>query len=160
MIVLRWFAAVAMLLSASTAFAEEKLITQFPEVVNAVLEKATEIEVYSLDGERNVKDGWHGAKVLGKTTVKGDDAKDLVKVLRQGVKEGGEGKRCFIPRHGIRATHDGKTVDLAICFECSWVYIYTDKAEKATVLTFSSAPEKTIIDILEKAKVPLAKPEK
>lgn len=155
----RWCAAVALVLGAASvqARAGDKL----PDAVVKALEKADELEVYSLGGETTEKDGWHGAKVLGQTTVKGETGqKALAAALKKAVEEGDRGARCFIPRHGIRATHAGKTYDLLICFECGWLYVYTDTSDKPTVLMISEGPQKALNKILTDARVPLAKPEK
>jgi len=157
----RWSAVVLVLGLAGTGVAEEKLVNKLPDAVAKALEKADEVEVYSLNGETNEKDGWHGAKVLGKTTLKAADAKKaLASSVTKGVTDGEGGKRCFIPRHGIRVRHEGKTYDLVICFECSWVYVYTDSSDKPQVFMTSNSPEKAVNKILTDAKVPLAKPEK
>ena len=116
------------------------------------LEKPGELEVYSLNGETNEKDGWHGSKVLGKATVKKEDATKLAGTLMKSVTEGDRGARCFIPRHGVRATYDGKTYDLVICFECGWVYIYTDKSDKPKVLMISASASGAADKILTEAK--------
>jgi len=134
---------------------------KLPVEVVKVLEKAGELEVYSLSGDREKgKDGLRGFKVLGKTTVKGEAAGKLVAVVKKGVEEGGDGARCFIPRHAIRATHDGKTVDLVICFECHWVYVYTGDADEPEELTIADSPHKPLDKILTDAKIKLAKPQK
>jgi len=152
--------AIVCLLSVTTSGADKKE-NKLPEPVVKALEKAESIEVYSLDGERGVEDGWHGTRVLGKTTVnKAKDTKAIAVAVTKGVAEGTDGARCFIPRHGIRVTYDDKTYDLVICFECHWVYIYTDKSDKPTVLIISEAPQKLLNTILTDAKVQLAKPTK
>ena len=155
----RCFAVALACVFATTVACQEKK-NKLPEAVQTALEKAGELEVYSLGGEVNEKDGWHGAKVLGKTAVKKEDATKLATALAKGVTEGDKGARCFIPRHGVRAVYDGKTYDLVICFECGWVYVYTDKSDKPTVLMISESPHKALDKILTDAKVPLAKPEK
>jgi hypothetical protein len=158
---IRWCAIAVMFALASAGSAQDKKdVNKLPDVVRTALEKAGELEVYSLNGETSEKDGWHGSKILGKTTVKKEDTTKLAAALAKGVTEGDRGARCFIPRHGIRATYDGKTYDLVICFECGWVYLYIDKSDKPHVLMISTAPNKAIDKILTDAKVPLAKPEK
>jgi hypothetical protein len=144
----------------ATATGEDKKPNKLPEPVLKALEKGDELELYSLDGSTTEKDGWHGAKVLGKTTVKGEDAKKFTTALKKGVEEGDKGARCFIPRHGVRAIFEGKTYDLVICFECHWVYIYIDKGDKPDVYMTSESFQKQFNTILTGAKVPLAKPEK
>ncbi len=75
---------------------------------------------------------------------------------KKGVEEGGVAARCFIPRHGIRVTHDGKTYDLLICFQCHHVYIYADNSDKPQTMTISDLPQKAFNKILTDAKVKLA----
>ena len=151
-----WSVALCVVAFGTTGCAKE---SKLPVAVLAALEKATELELYSLSGDENVQDGWHGTKVLGQTTVKGDDAKKLTAVVVKSVGEGELGARCFIPRHGVRVTHDGKTYDLVICFECRWVYVYTDKNEKPQIVTTSTSAQELLYQILTDAKVPLAKSE-
>ena len=96
-------------------------------------------------------------KAVGKTTVK--DAEARKKVVSEFLK-GMEGKidpaRCFNPRHGIRATHDGKTVDLVICFECLQVKSFAGDKDGPSYLTTRS-PQPTLDQVLTDAKVPLPK---
>ena len=154
----RWCAAVALVFGVTfAARAADKL----PDAVTKALEKADELAVYSLGGETAEKDGWHGAKVLGQTTVKGEAAqKVMAAAVKKGVEDGDHASRCFVPRHGVRATHAGTTYDLLICFECGWLYVYTDASDKPTVLMISDGPQKALNKILVDARVPLAKPEK
>ena len=145
------------------AAGDEKRENKLPDDVVAILTKAAELDLYSLSGnaEKGDKDAWHGAKVLGKTTVKKEeDRKALVAAAKKAVEEGGKPARCFIPRHGIRGTHDGKTVDLVICFECGWVYVYKDGEKVNPSLTISGSLQKPLNDALTAAKVPLDRPEK
>ena len=151
----RWVAVAVALALGTCAVAQDK--NKLPDAVATALEKAGELEVYSLAGEAGDKDGWHGVKVLGKTTVTKDDATKLASAVAKGVTEGDKGARCFIPRRGVRAVYDGKTYDLVICFECGWVYVYVDKSDKPTRLMISETPHKFFDKILTDAKVPLAK---
>ncbi|VTR91989.1 Uncharacterized protein OS=Pirellula staleyi (strain ATCC 27377 / DSM 6068 / ICPB 4128) GN=Psta_0497 PE=4 SV=1 [Gemmata massiliana] len=155
-----WCAALCVFAFGSLAPAEDKKENKLPEAVQTALEKAESLELYSLNGETNVRDGWHNTKVLGQTTVKGDDAKKIAAAVVKSVGEGRVGAKCFIPRHGVRVTHDGKTYDLVICFECRWVYVYTDKNENPQRVTTSTSAQELLNQILSDAKVPLAKPEK
>ncbi len=159
---IRWCVAVCVvaLAAASTSTAVDKKEPRLPTAVATALEKAGELELYSLDGDLKQNGEWHGAKVLGKTTVKGADAKKVATGLAKGVADGDSGAKCFIPRHGVRVTHDKKTYDLVICFECHWVYVYTDADDKPQRFATTGAAEKAINELLTAAKVPLAKPEK
>src|SRR5262245_3590721 len=127
-------ALLASLVVAGGVFAEEK--EGLPAVARDILARVKQFELYSLEPESE-KPGaagrLHGWKVLGKTTVKDAKArKGLIEALTKGVGKG-EPKKCFEPRHAIRATHGGKTVDLVICFACSWVRVYEGNKRIATV---------------------------
>src|SRR5262245_44881959 len=113
--------ALAAALAAPLAAEARDKDNKFPDDVLKVLEKADSYELLSLDpGVKGVKGGFHGWKVLGKTTVKDKKVRgQVLAALKKGVADSdGRVAKCFIPRHGVRATHGGKTVELVICFEC------------------------------------------
>ncbi len=147
---------VLLALLASTARAEEK---DPGDYLVSLLDKATELEVFSLDPmARNEKDGFHGYKILGKTAVKdADTCKLLVTAFKKGVKENkGTAANCFIPRHGVRFKIDKVTVDLVICFQCFQVHqYYDDKSGPAFLITDS--PQPAFNKVLKDAGVPLPK---
>src|SRR5262249_42133996 len=126
----------------------------------AILDKAQQYELISLDpsreGDDKDKDKFHGWKVLGQTAFKDADLrKKVLDALVKGIQENdGIAAACFNPRHGLRAVHDGKTVDLVICFECLQVQVFVD-GKKSGVLT-SESPQPLLDMILKDAKVPLA----
>lgn len=152
----------ALALLAGIAGATESLPeNKLPAAVRTALEKADTVELFSLNGATNVKDGWHGAKVLGKTTIRDKATRTaLAKAVKKGVDDGKDGARCFIPRHGLRMTHAGTSYDVLICFECHWLYIYTEGTDRPLVLMVSESPQKELNKILKASKVPLAEPEK
>ena len=122
--------------------------------------KATQFDLYSLEPEPEGKIAkeklFHGWLVLGKTTVK--DAKTRKELFDALQEEADKAPKCFDPRHGIRATHGGKTVDLVICFHCGHIYIYLDgKDERADSQTVSRDSQPAFDKVLKAAKVPLAK---
>jgi hypothetical protein len=134
---------------------------KLPEAALAVLSRATDFELLSLDPgseERSPKDGFHGYKVLGKTAVK--DAlvqKRLVKSFAKGMAGDIAPAKCFNPRHGIRATRDGKTVELVICFECSQFDLYDASGEEGKRLLVNQTPEPAFDKVLNDAGLPKAK---
>lgn len=123
--------------------------------------------LFSLDGtfEGDVSkiegEAFHGYPVLGKLEV--DSASERYNVhhaILQGVEdEDGDGmKRCFWPRHGVRLSMNGKTVEYLICFECNQIHEYVDGEEtwwKAT----SNTPAAELDKLLSAAGVPQKKPE-
>jgi len=132
-----------------------------PASAVAILDKAETIELYSLDPSselEKLKDGgFRGWKVLGKTTVSREMKATVLKSLYKGIAENkGKAAFCFIPRHAIRATHDGKTVDLVICFECYQIQVF--EGEQAGGVLVTRSPQPLLDKVLRDANVPLPKP--
>jgi hypothetical protein len=147
-----------------TAWSARGADNKLPEAAQAILDKADQFELLSLDpmreGEKG-ESGFHSWKVLGKTTVKDAGVrKPILTALNKGISESdGHGAKCFNPRHGIRASYEGKTVDLVICFECLSMKVYLGDAV-VTVYTTNS-PQAAFDKLLRDANVPLAaKPQK
>lgn len=147
------------------AQARSTLERKLPDQAIAILEKAKDFELYSLEPDEEEKPAGkptrlHGWKVLGTTIVKTAGAgKDLLTALQQGIaSRRARGAKCFDPRHAIRAAHDGKRVDLLICFECGWVYVYFDGKEKEDARVRIDRTTQPYFDkALRDAGVPLAK---
>src|SRR5687768_18379585 len=121
---------VALLVAVTLVGAGRSAGAEIPKDARAALEKAAEWELYSLDPEHQKdppRDGFHGWKVLGKTTVKdAETRKSLLTALDKGAQDNdGTVARCFDPRHGIRVKDGDKTIDLVICFECYQVKTFT-----------------------------------
>jgi hypothetical protein len=130
-----------------------------PTDVDALLTKADEIELVSLSPE-HLKEKpaghFHGWRVLGRTTVKGGDKAAALAALRAGISENdGTVAGCFIPRHGIRATAAGRTVDLVICFQCMSMQVFEEGKATVQALT-TAAPQATFDKLLKAAGVKLA----
>jgi len=124
--------------------------------VKDILENAT-FELYSLDpAKEDDEKGFRGYAVLGKTLVKDADArKGMIAALYKAIADSdGNAARCFVPRHGIRATHKGKTVDVVICFECYRVKFFVKDENETETLT--RVPEALFDKVLKAAGVPLA----
>lgn len=139
----------------SVQSAENKI----PENAKAVLENADRFELLSLAPERQQEkskgefDGW---TVLGKTLIPdAEGRRRLLAALEKGIKEhDGPVAACFNPRHGVRATHQGKAADLVICFECVQGQVYVAGKREGGFLTTRS-PEPVFDRALRDAKVPL-----
>jgi hypothetical protein len=129
-----------------------------PSQIRQILDEAEEWELYSLfptQEEKGLPERFQGWPVLGKTTVRDPETR---KRLREALGRGTQryhqwffGPACFYPRHGIHASHGGKSVDLAICFECSYVY-------QNSVMEFrtTDAPQPAFDAVLTNAGIPLA----
>jgi hypothetical protein len=137
---------------------------ELPAAVKEILDKVEQFDLYSLEPEptKEQKAGkstkLHGWLILGKTTVKDARTRQgLLKALEKRSRRGGA--KCFDPRHAIRATHGGKTVDLLICFECSWIYVY-EGGKHTSTLTVDGGVQPAFDKVLPAAKVPLARKRK
>lgn len=152
------FAAAVAALTAGPARSADK--NKMPESALKVLQNATELELYSIDFAHMDKEktGFHDMKVVGKTTVKDADVrKKLVAEFVKGMEGDLVPARCFNPRHGIRATHDGKTVDLVICFECAQFYVHEGLGTgQSNRLLIGKGPEPALDKVLKDAGI--AKP--
>jgi len=131
-----------------------------PEGVLKILFKAEKLELLSLHPEpekKKPKDHFHGYTVLGKTAIQ-DVAvrKKLVESFTKGMEGTITPAKCFEPRHGIRITQDGKTVDLVICFACSQFYVH-DASGKVTKYLVNATPEPLLDKELKDAGIPKAK---
>ena len=58
---------------------------------------------------------------------------------------------CFQPRHGVRATHDGKTADFLICFECAPIHIFVGETDE--IIYSTGSPQDTFDGVLTDAGV-------
>jgi hypothetical protein len=152
--------ALLMLVTACAAVPAGEKDKKIPDDLRVILEKAEQFELLSLSPEplrEKPKDAFHDWKVLGKTTVKDAEVrKKLVTAFEQAVADNmGDAAAGFNPRHGIRVTHDEKTVDFVICFECLHVQVFVgDKQVKGFLITDS--PAATFDEVLQEAKVQLA----
>jgi len=131
-----------------------------PESVLKTLSNANQLELLSLVPEpekEKPKDHFHGYTVLGKTAVQ-DAAtrKKVVDSLTRGMQGEINPAKCFEPRHGIRAVHDGKTLELVICFACKQFEVYDASGNKQKFLV-NNTPEPTFDNVLKDAGISKAK---
>jgi len=134
---------------------------KIPEHARAILENATQFELLSIGhnpSQRSSAQDFQGWHVLGKTTVKDPNTrKRLVAALVKGVEENkGDSMKCFNPRHGIRVTHDRKTADFVICFECFQVMVYV-AGEKEQRFLITDSPASVFNQTLQNSNIPLAR---
>lgn len=148
---LHWATLVAALVVGTATAAERG--NKLPADAQAILDKAEQFELFSLDPDRRHadakdKDSFQGWKVLARTTVKDAEVrKKVLAALTKGMADSdGTVANCFNPRHGLRATHDGKTLDLVICFECKRIEVVVD-GKKSGVRTTAS-PQSVLGDVL------------
>lgn len=54
----------------------------------------------------------------------GEARRTLFAALREGISDDPESALCFYPRHGLRATIDGESIEMLICFQCSRIEVH------------------------------------
>jgi hypothetical protein len=142
--------------------------SRVPEKAAAILEKADQIELYSLEPEPDDKAAkgpkatfFRGWLILGKTVLKtATSRKQVLDALDESVGRGRMAK-CFDPRHGIRASHAGQTVELVICFRCGQAYFYLDpRKDDHSTLSINRGTQPMLDAMLKAAHIPLARPSK
>lgn len=103
--------------------------SRMPKRAADILWNADELEIVTLE-PNNDPAGFLGWQVVGRKKI--TDAADRNALLNELAKDlsDEEGALCFDPHHALKATSKGEVVDLVICFECSWLFIYYGTDEK------------------------------
>src|SRR5437016_2451710 len=134
-------AAMALVVAQGPTWAVDKKI---PDDAKTVLEKGDTFELVSLEPKlqkEKPKDSLHGWKILGKTAIKDKEVRQqILAALDKGITESkGDVARCFLPRHAVRGVHEGKTVELLICYECHRIHSFVNGEEKLLLPTAGSS---------------------
>jgi hypothetical protein len=109
----------------------------------------------SLGGPAPEGELFHKVPVLGKLDVKDPLARrEIVAALQDGAARGDKLAFCFFPRHGIRVTQSGQTLDFVVCFECYQFKLYGDG--DVQTLPITRDPQEVFNQHLQAAGVPLA----
>jgi hypothetical protein len=124
--------------------------------------------VYSLDGTFHPMSGakppgetFHRYPVLGKVDIESPrDRAAILAAVKRGIAEykGAENK-CFWPRHGVRLSQRGRTIEYLICFECGELDEFVDgvRASNTTKPTTDAAAA-ILNEHLQSAGVPQQRP--
>ena len=80
-----------------------------------VLERSEALEVLGLSSEDHAGIGWEPDV---RVEAPPEGRANLLKAFYYDASAGPNPSACFIPRHGLRATYNGKTVEVIICFQC------------------------------------------
>lgn len=108
---------------------------RLPAQAEAALRTARSMELLALDptplarGAAVPEGGtFHDYPILGRATLADAvQAKALGELVLRGIRESdGTAAACFNPRHGIRVSQDGRTLDLVICYECLSLSVHGD----------------------------------
>ncbi|MHC4910921.1 MAG: hypothetical protein ACYTF9_14530 [Planctomycetota bacterium] len=139
--------------------------SDLPADAETALRAGTDFFLFSVDPDLDFRFGggstegvetFRGWKSLGSTTLAADARDRLVTALRTGVlDDGGVPVDCFIPRHGIRVTHDEQVHEFVICFQCSRIRWFIDGAQAGS-LPVTTSPRDAFNAALVSAGLPLA----
>jgi hypothetical protein len=131
-----------------------------------ILESGDHFILYSLDPtgldfpnhSASKSEVFHNYAVLGKTEIQNQKQRmELLHAFYKGIADSDDSvAACFNPRHGIRATLAGETVDLVICFQCLSMETYTEPDARAGSLLTTRSPKSTFNKALERAHLPVA----
>lgn len=128
------------------------------EVEQALL-KAESIELYSLDGRKELPpaEGFHGFAILGKLEIADPaDREAAVREFLFGVHENtGMSAPCFTPKFGLRARSGGRTFDLVVSFECLLVKVFEGETSAGS-LRVSVTPQPYFVELVKAAGVAIA----
>lgn len=133
---------------------------RMPQELHTAIRGATTLQLHSLDpapSDRDRNGTFHGWKDLGYVELS-DSAQrtELLDAFDAGIADSdGSAAACFDPRHGLRASYDGKTYDVVICFECMQTIWFVDDVRMPGYL-ISGSPQTVFDAVLTDASIPLA----
>lgn len=133
----------------------------FPKDSYMAFLSANKLTLYALAPEKQsggAAESFHGFPVVGKTEI--DTIQHQKELKGAFIREMAEAKSadCFLPRHGLRAVgNNGKTVALAISFECGKFKVYTDGATETEGSIKAENLEAPFNQILRNAGIEAAK---
>lgn len=130
-----------------------------PPQVREVLEKAENFEVLAEDIGRDV--GNEGTTFEPNRIAKISNENDKKKILEAFYHDASSEDSpasCFEPHHGIRATYQGKTVEIEICFGCAIFYVESSFGKfNGTIVRDNRKSEGVFNRIIESKSVGLKK---
>ncbi|MEP7075525.1 MAG: hypothetical protein ABI878_06910 [Acidobacteriota bacterium] len=106
---------------------QKDLDSTLPLKVRQILEKAEYLEVQGLSSEDKVGIGWYPDVDVALPV--GPRRAGLLKSFYFDASAGPNPSACFLPRHGLKATYNGKTVEVIICFQCHLFTVRGDLGE-------------------------------
>jgi hypothetical protein len=130
--------------------------------LEALAESPSQFVLYSLSPERTSKDEtvtstqFYGYNILGSTPITDPaEQRALLRALAHGARENSNSAAmCFNPRHALHIEREGRSVDLAICFECLQVEAHGFSVTEW--FTISQSPEATFDESLTRHVIPKA----
>lgn len=130
-----------------------------PPAVREILEKAEKFEVLAevrgeneqFEGDGRTFEPTRVAKIAAE-----QDKKEILEAFYKDASEVDSPAICYEPHHSIRATHQGKTVEVEICFSCSRFIVKGASGEfSGTIVRKNRKSEDVFNRIIESKSVEL-----
>ena len=142
---------------------QRRLARVFPGNSRTVLDNATAITLYSLDGSidrhlspTSLPGEFHGYQILGKTVLSGVEKERVVSGFYDGLADKTAFRAaCFCPHHGLRVMQREQSVDMVVCFTCTTVMTYSNGTQGSSPI--GKAPEMHFNQLLTAAGAPFAR---
>lgn len=103
------------------------LDSTLPLKVRRILAEADTLEVFGLSSYEKAGIGWYPDVKVSLSL--GKERTELLDSFFFDASAGPNSSACFNPRHGLKATHQGKTIEVVICYECSMFVVKGDLGE-------------------------------
>jgi hypothetical protein len=98
-----------------------------PLQVRVILERSPILEVLGLSSSSKAGMAW--SPDISVPLPPGAERAELLDSFYFDASAGPNTSACFIPRHGLRATYKGKSVEIIICYECHLFEVKGDLGE-------------------------------
>ena len=136
------------------------------ESIDQIPDDPDELTLFSIDGPKKY-DPPPGVTLLYDCPVLGHvdivdphQRQEVMSSVKEGIRNApkGTGAACFVPRHLVRVGKGGKTVDVAICFQCHNYVIYQPGVDSRSRYggTTTSVSQALLNKILTDAGVPIS----
>jgi hypothetical protein len=130
---------------------QKELDATLPQKIRVILEKAETLEVLGLSSEDLSGISWEPDVKVEVPT--GEKRTELLNSFFFDASAGPNPSACFIPRHGLRATYKGKTVEVIICFQCHLFAVRGDLGKyNGGVYRDGSASHRLFEEILSRSR--------
>ena len=106
---------------------KKELDATLPSKVRDILEKADVLDVLGLSSDEKAGIGWYPD--IKASLPLGEERSNLLKAFYFDASAGPNPSACFIPRHSLKASYKGKTVEVIICYQCHLFVVEGDLGE-------------------------------
>lgn len=117
-----------------------------PRKVREILEKAEKIEILAEVLGENDYDSREFSPNRIAIIIDEKDKKEVLETFYRDASAGLNASACYIPHHGIRATYQGRTVEIEICYQCHLFAVNSPFGEFNGGLPFESQKSEDVLN--------------